>query len=238
MPQDGSGAEEVTVVKVLLVEDDVAMSDLVCDELSLHGFSVDQAVDGRCALEFLEIASYELLILDFLLPDIDGAEICSRYRRSGGVSPVLFLTGRTGIEHKILGYDSGADDYLTKPFDIRELLLRVKALLSRAGTKVVSNLEYASLKIDTQKREVHCGDRLLRLAPKEFDMLLHLIRHQGRVFTAAELGRSVWSGFEIPSDENVRVCLSRLRKSLASCGLDEVIVNSHGHGYMLVETHE
>lgn len=224
--------------KVLLVEDDVSMSDLVSDELTLNGFSVDQAHDGISALEYLSAGSYELLILDFLLPDIEGDEICSKYRRSGGDSPVLFLTGRHDIEHKTLGYNSGADDYLTKPFDMRELILRVRALLTRAGTKIDNILKCGTLTVDTLKREVYSGGRMIRLAPKEFDVLLHLIRHRGKVFTAAELGRSIWSGFEIPSDENVRVCLSRLRKSLTVHGLEDMIVNSHGHGYMISETVE
>ena len=188
---------------ILVIEDEDAISSFVAAYLWKDGFEVLATASGREALGFVKSMQPSLVILDLMLPDLDGMEVCRRIRETGDL-PILMLTARDDDLDKIAGLDAGADDYLTKPFNPRELVARVRAILRRRGGSERPHgegrtLEHGELVLDAGSRECHVGDVEIRLAPKEFDLLWELLDHRGLVLTRDQLLERVW-GYTFAGD--------------------------------------
>jgi DNA-binding response OmpR family regulator len=209
------------VRRILIVEDDRDIAELVALHLGDLPFEVELVVDGRSALERLERESYSLVILDLMLPEVDGLEVCKRIRAREDYTPILMLTAKATELDRVLGLEVGADDYLTKPFSVLELVARVKAILRRveAVGKETSpsddqRLEIGDLTIDPLRRRATVDDRTLELTAKEFDLLLHFARHPGHVFSRSQLLDRVWGYGHDGYEHTVNSHINRLRSKL------------------------
>ena len=217
---------------ILVIEDEDAISSFVAAYLRKDGFEVLATASGREALGFVKSMQPSLVILDLMLPDLDGMEVCRRIRETGDL-PILMLTARDDDLDKIAGLDAGADDYLTKPFNPRELVARVRAILRRRGGSERPHgegrtLEHGELVLDAGSRECHVGDVEIRLAPKEFDLHWELLDHRGLVLTRDQLLERVW-GYTFAGDtRTVDVHVRQLRKKLGDAS---PIVTVWGIGY-------
>jgi DNA-binding response OmpR family regulator len=203
---------------ILVVEDDPEIGDLVALHLGDQGWQVERAPNGRAALSRLGSSTWDLVILDLMLPDVDGLEVCKAIRGRRDYLPVLMLTARSTELDRVLGLELGADDYLTKPFSVRELVARVKALFRRvdalADPHPTDNdrpVEAFGLALDSQKRKVTVTGRPVQLTAKEFDLLHHFIRHPGQVFTRAQLLDRVWGYGHEGYEHTVNAHINRLR---------------------------
>jgi two-component system alkaline phosphatase synthesis response regulator PhoP/two-component system response regulator ResD len=222
------------VKTVLVVDDERNIVELVRLYLEKDGFAVVAASDGEQALALHARHEPDLVILDLMLPKIDGYVVCREIRRRGE-TPILMLTARSDDVDSIVGLELGADDYVTKPFNPRALVARVKAILRRVGSGVRLDrpLEVGSLRVDPRRREAHVGERRLALRPREFDLLAALARDPGVVLTRDVLLEDVW-GTDFPGEtRTIDVHVAELRKALAPDG--PVIETSRGYGYRLVE---
>lgn len=201
---------------IVLVEDDVNIADLVGLYLREAGFRVYQATDGEQGLDYVRTRRPKLVILDVGLPGgMDGLEVC-RQLRSGTDVPIIMLTARDGEIDRVLGLEMGADDYVTKPFSPRELVARVRAILRRAegSRREEPVIDVGGVEVDTARREVRCGDEVVALAAREFDLLEHLARHQGLALSRRQLLDSVWGTDWMGDDRTVDVHVRQLRKKL------------------------
>lgn len=217
--------------KILLVEDDPAICETVLDLLESEKHNVEVVGNGNDALQILEYNSFDLLILDWQLPGASGPQICAAVRAKKDGTPVLMLTSRSSISDKEQGFEAGADDYLPKPFDIRELRVRIKALLRRNKQDFVGNeLTYQHLTLNLDTRTVHSDGKEIELLPKEFSLLELFLRNPQKVFTAEQIVSAVWKSEEIGSQGALRQCLVRLRKKINKDDL--VFIHSiYGVGY-------
>lgn len=223
------------MAKVLIVEDDLAVANMVLDWLSKEhhiGEAVHTGLDG---LDRLKFYNFDLVILDWQLPGLSGLEVCTSYRRSGGKTPILMLTGQASIDHKEAGLDAGADDYLTKPFDIRELAARVRALLRRPSDVVAPLVSGNSLSLDYKDYSLVRNGTKTKLLPKEFALLEFLMRHPGRFFTPEQLLNHVWESDSEASTQALRACVKRLRQRIDVEGEPSLIQSSRGLGYKVDE---
>jgi len=217
----------------LLVEDEPDAAKMLAKGLREQTYAVDVAGDGFQALEKASVNTYDLLILDIMLPGIDGLEVCRRLRAAGLDVSILLLTARTAIGDRITGLDCGADDYLPKPFDFGELLARVRALLRRAsGTKEVV-LSVGDLSIDTRSRLVRRGATPVSLTAKEYALLEYLARQEGKVVTRSEISEHVWEEDYDPFSNLIEVYVQRLRRKLDLAGCAPVLHTRRGEGYVL-----
>jgi DNA-binding response OmpR family regulator len=221
--------------KLLLVEDDVDAADMVAEWLRLQNHVVDTVHSGTDAVAYLEGATkYDLVILDWDLPGLTGLQVCQRFREMGGTTPILMLTGRATVNSKEQGLDSGADDYLTKPFDMKELSARIRAILRRSGQMLLpSNLVVGDLQINPVSCLVTRSGEPIALSPKEYSLLEFFARHPNEVFNAEALLERVWSSDSEATPLTVRVCINRLRSKIDVEGKPSVIKNLHGLGYKL-----
>lgn len=219
---------------ILLVDDEPPILKLARMYLEREGFRVQEAKDGEAALQAVDTYRPALVVLDVMLPKIDGLEVCRRLRGANKDVAILMLTARDEDIDKILGLELGADDYLTKPFNPRELVARAKAILRRSGSGPrldAKTTQIAELKIDPARREVHVGSRLLDLRTQEFDLLLTLAEQPGRVFTREQLLRQAW-GFDFYGQtRTVDVHIAHLRRKLE--GATVKIETVTGVGYKL-----
>jgi len=215
---------------VLVVEDEASIASFVSIYLKNAGYAVRTAANGTAALAEAESAQPALIVLDLMLPDIDGVEVCKRIRQRSDV-PILMLTARDEDVDKIIGLEVGADDYLTKPFNPRELVARVKAILRRAQPDrrpESKQIRHGNLLVDAGRREAHVGETEIQLAPKEFDLLWELLDHRGLVLTRDQLLERVW-GYTFAGDtRTVDVHVRQLRRKL---GEASPIVTVWGVGY-------
>lgn len=223
------------MAKILVVEDDEEISGLIRDVLAVEHHTVECVVDGKEALERLRFYKYDMAIMDWNLPGLPGIEICSQYRTKGGTIPILILTGRTDVLEREAGLDSGADDYLTKPFHMRELSARVRALLRRSGQVSGNILTAGRVKLDPQTFRVHVDDVEVRLLPKEFALLEFLMRNKNQVFSVNGLLDHVWADGSESSVDALRQCLARLRKKIDKDGEESLITTVVGRGYTIKE---
>jgi DNA-binding response OmpR family regulator len=222
---------------ILIVEDERNLCDLIRDNLQEQGYHVLQAFDGPSALAMVKGAAPDLVILDIMLPGIDGLEVCRRLRQDS-IVPILMLTARAEEIDRVLGLELGADDYLTKPFSMRELKARVRALLRRVEMMQTTDLSanqvvtLAGLYLDPTTYEARLEDQTIDLTPKEFALLYLLVRHPGRVFSRAYLLDEIW-GYEAAAyDRTVDTHIYRLRQKLGTEGeIAQRIVAVRGIGY-------
>jgi two-component system response regulator MprA len=216
---------------VLVVDDDPHIRSVVSRGLRFEGYRADVAVDGREALQIARMQPPDLIVLDVMLPDMDGLEICRRLRH-GVEAPILMLTARDAVADRIAGLNSGADDYLIKPFDFDELLARVRALLRRVQPSTTEVLGYADLRLDTGAREAWRGKRRIELTTREYELLLLLLRHPRQVLTRDQFLDRVWGDVEVDSNA-IEVHIARLREKLEAAGEPRLIQTIRGAGYAL-----
>jgi two-component system OmpR family response regulator len=219
------------MMRILVVEDEARLATLLRKGLSEEGHGVDFAGGGQEALDWVAISEYDAIVLDVMLPDIDGFEICQRLRRAGVHTPVLLLTARDAIRDRVAGLDAGADDYLVKPFAFAELAARLRALYRRPAQTVSLVLEGGGLTLDPALRQVWRGTDEILLPNKEFRILEYMMRQPGRVLTRAMIAEHVWD-YDFPNLTNViDVHIRRLRKKLDDPYPGTLIQTVRGAGY-------
>jgi OmpR-family two-component system manganese-sensing response regulator len=222
------------MAKILLIEDDSSLSLQVAEALKTGGYLADIAETGADARVYFRITTYDLVIIDWELPDCTGPDICREVRAAGNDSvPILFLTARTDLKDKLHGFQSGADDYLTKPFHIPELMARVRALLRRPASIQPRQLNVRDIVLDLDKHEVSMGGKKIELYPKEFALLEFLLTHPNQLFSAEALRERIWATDSESSVETVRVTLMRLRQKISSDREKPLIVTLRNIGYRL-----
>jgi DNA-binding response OmpR family regulator len=224
-------------MRLLVVEDDIRLRDVVVRGLREAGYAVDSASDGEAALYQLSINDYDAIVLDLMIPRVDGIEVCKRLRASGSSVPILILTARDGVDERILGLDSGADDYLTKPFEFGELLARIRALLRRAPIVAAPTLHIADLVIDTAGHRVFRGGSEVELTSKEYALLEFLARNAGRVVSRGEIAEHVWDQRFDSFSNVIEVYVNRLRRKIDRLE-PHLIVTRRNEGYMLRDAAE
>ncbi len=228
---------------ILIIEDNEDLARLVALHLKDLSFEVDLAFDGTSGLETALSGSYDLIILDLMLPGTDGLDICRRLRAGPDYTPVLMLTAKSSELDRVLGLELGADDYVTKPFSIRELVARVKALFRRIDELKAPRipnekaiLKAAGLVIDTDKRSVLLNEAPVELTAKEFDLLVHFARHPGRVYTRSQLLDAVWGYGHDGYEHTVNSHINRLRSKIEkNPGEPRYVLTVWGVGYKFVE---
>ena len=223
-------------MRVLVVEDEIKMASLIRRGLRSEGLAADVAIKGEDALWMAASTSYDAIVLDVMLPGIDGFETCRRLRESGIWAPVLMLTARDAVDDRVAGLDGGADDYLTKPFSFAELLARVNALLRRREARLDPadhRLTVGDLEIDPLSRSVKRAGKKLDLKPREYLLLEYFARNEGRVITRTMLLEQVWDYHFDPGTNVIDVHVSRLRRKLDD-GFEKPMLHTvRGAGYML-----
>lgn len=222
----------------MLVEDEPSAAKMLAKGLREHSFAVDVAEDGEEALYQISIYDYDLVILDIMLPRKDGFEVCKEMRAAGSSVPVLMLTARDVVEDRIAGLDSGADDYLIKPFDFGELLARSRALLRRGDALRKETLTVADLEIETRSKRVKRGGREIQLTVKEYGLLEYFARNADRVLGRAEIAEHVWDeNFDVFSNL-IEVYVQRLRRKIDDGHDVKLFQTRRGEGYMLTSVDE
>ena len=203
---------------ILIVEDEHKIAAFIKKGLEIEHYSTEVVHDGNEALEKIEVNDYDLIILDVMLPGIDGFEVAKRVRKNKVMTPILMLTARDGVEDRVKGLDAGADDYLIKPFSFEELLARIRSLLRREKTIQRELLEIADLVLDPATHEVRRGNREIELTSKEYRLLDYMMRQEGRVCTRTMITEHIW-GYDFPSKSNIiDVYISRLRNKIDKDG--------------------
>ncbi len=220
-------------MRILLVEDEPDVSRMLAKGLREQSYAVDTADDGDVAIYQTQMNDYDLIILDVMLPGKNGFEVCSELRRADSPVPVLMLTARDDVQDRIAGLDSGADDYLIKPFDFHELLARVRALLRRGHTLVPEVIEVADLKINTQAHEVWRAATAVELTAKEYALLEFMARRSGQVVSRSEIASHVWDENFDPFSNLIEVYIQRLRRKIDDGREPKLIRTLRGEGYKL-----
>jgi two-component system, OmpR family, response regulator MprA len=223
---------ETNTGRVLVVEDDVEIADVLRRTLRQEGHEVRSAGDGVSALEAAEDFVPDLVILDLGLPKLDGVEVCKRLRSTSDVS-ILILTARTQTDDRVVGLDAGADDYLVKPFERKELLARMRALMRRRPPRGVASLTVGDLRLNPDTREVYRGDRPIELTNREFELLEYLARNQKLVVSRERLLEDVWGYDPFEQTNTIDVFISNLRRKLESAGEPRLLHTKRGAGYVL-----
>lgn len=224
-------------MKLLIVEDDPKTAQAVANGLKAAGFMVDVARTGHEGQDAISGRTYDAVVLDWMLPGRDGIELLRALRARGGKTPVVLLTARDALEDRVLGLESGADDYLVKPFAFAELLARIKALLRRAGDSEPLRKRVADLVIDLETREARRGSESIALTPREFELLAYLVRHKGLTVTRAMLAREVWREPQraTPIDNVIDVHVAHLRRKVDGAHHAKLIHTVRGVGFVLRE---
>jgi DNA-binding response OmpR family regulator len=220
-------------MRILVVEDEPAAANVLAKGLREHAYAVDIAPDGRAALEQIAETDYDLVILDVLLPRINGLDLCRRLRSDDAAVPVLMLTARGGLDDRVEGLDAGADDYLSKPYHFPELLARVRALLRRGPALENAELSVDDLVVDTRARSVTRGGTAVQLTTKEYALLEYLIRRRTQVVTRGDIAEHVWDDSFDPMSNLIEVYIQRLRRKIDDGRTVKLIQTRRGAGYTL-----
>ena len=220
-------------MRILVVEDEPVAAAVLARGLREHSYAVDVAADGASALERVAANDYDLIILDVLLPGVNGLDVCSRLRAERIAVPVLMLTARGGPDQRVEGLDAGADDYLAKPYHFPELLARVRALLRRGPALASSVLTLQDLTVDTRARRVERSGRVMHLTTKEYALLEYLLRRQGDVVGRADIAEHVWDDSYDPMSNLIDVYIQRLRRKIDDGQAVKLIHTRRGAGYSL-----
>lgn len=209
------------MAKILIVDDDPELISVVTTFLKKQDFLVESAADGVSALDLLAVSQYDLIILDLLLPDIPGLDICKKLRASGNATPIIMLTGRAAIDDKEAGFNTGADDYLTKPFSLKELLVRMRAVLRRPASLISNVLRCGNIELNTDNRTLTKNGKEIILSPTEISLLELLMKHPQQFFSTDVLLARVWPSDKESTDEAVRASIKRLRRKIDDAEADE-----------------
>jgi two-component system copper resistance phosphate regulon response regulator CusR len=225
-------------MRILLVEDDQRITRFVSQALREQSYAVDVTADGEDALYKAAVNDYDAVVLDVMIPGRNGFELCRELRANGSNVPVIMLTARDAVRDRVAGLDSGADDYLTKPFEVAELLARLRALLRRGHVMHTALINAADLCIDTRAHAVTRGGRKIELTAKEYALLEYLARERGRVLTRAEIAEHVWDENFDPFSNLIDVNINRLRRKIDDGFGAPLIHTRRGEGYMLAAPDE
>jgi DNA-binding response OmpR family regulator len=221
-------------MKILLVEDDSRLAETLAEALADQLYVVDTALEAESALEYIKAGDYDLLLLDVMLPELDGISFCDLLRAQGYQMPILMVTARDTVSDKISALDAGADDYIVKPVDLGELFARIRALLRRGSTPLPPVLEWGSLRLDPSAYEVSYAHTPLHLTPKEYCLLELLLRHGPRLISRRAIIQHIWPTEETVEEDTVKVHLRSLRQKLKAAGAPENLIETvHSMGYRL-----
>ncbi|MBQ9879504.1 MAG: response regulator transcription factor [Clostridia bacterium] len=218
-------------MNILIAEDEVSLANAIKRILEQQGYFVDEVNDGLSAIDYAKTVGYDLLILDVMMPKLDGFEVVRILRKDGVNTPILMLTAKTTVRDKVTGLNSGADDYMTKPFDPEELLARVGALTRRTGEVIVDSVKFADLSLDTASAELTCGGETVQLSRKEFEIMRIFMSNPKMTVTKDRLLDSVWGSDSDATDNNVEVYISFIRKKLKYLNSRVSIKNIQKIGY-------
>jgi DNA-binding response OmpR family regulator len=220
-------------MRILLVEDEPEAACLLAKGLREQAYAVDVAEDGRSAVFRAQTTNYDAVLLDVMLPHLDGLGVCRELRRAGSAVPILMVTARTMVQSRVDGLDSGADDYLTKPFDFNELLARLRALIRRGiRAPLLDCLQVGTLILDTRSREVVKAGQKILLTTREYALLEFFARHPHQVLGRAEIAEHVWDDSYDAFSNVIDVYVQRLRRKLDEDGHESVIITRRGQGYI------
>ena len=221
-------------MRILLVEDDETLAAIVTDFLHKQHYAVDVAIDGELGWNFLATYTYDLILLDVMLPKLDGMSLCRKIRNAGQQIPILLLTAKQTSDDKVMGLDVGADDYLVKPFDLRELAARIRAVLRRSGSALAPLLTWGELHFDPSSCRVTYAGQSLNLSNKEYSLLELFLRNSRRVLNRSMILNHLWTGADLPGEDTVKAHIKGLRRKLRSVGAaEDLIENIYGLGYRL-----
>jgi DNA-binding response OmpR family regulator len=221
-------------MRILLVEDNLRLAEALAEALTDQLYVVDVVRDGESAWGQVQAIAYDAILLDVMLPKLDGISLCQRLRDRGYQLPILMLTARDTSSDKVSGLDAGADDYVVKPFDLPELLARIRALLRRGSPQSTPVLTWGSLRFDPSTYEVVYENRTLNLTPKEYSLLELLLRNGRRVLSRSMIVDSLWSSENPPEEETVKAHIKSLRQKLRTVAAPEDLIETvHGLGYRL-----
>lgn len=221
------------MAKILLIDDDTELCVVVRNWLERDNHLIEIANCGKDGLDLLRTYPYDIIVLDWGLPDVAGIDVLDQYRKSGGNTPIIFVTGRAAMSDKESGLDTGADDYLTKPFDVKELAARIRAILRRPSSQIEPVFTINKITVDRSRHRVTKSGAVIKLFRREYALLDFLLRNPEVVFTADELLDRVWDSEAGVSKETVRTAVARLRKQLDTDGEPSIIENIRGYGYKL-----
>ena len=222
-------------MRILLVEDEPEAARLLAKGLREQAYAVDVAADGRAAVFRAQTTDYDAVILDLILPKLDGLGVCRELRSAGSSVPILMLTARDAVQSRIAGLDSGADDYLTKPFDFNELLARLRAVIRRGvRPPVPDKLRAGPIELDTRSKDVTKGGQRVRLTTREYSLLEYFMRHPHQVVGRAEIAEHVWDESYDPFSNVIDVYVQRLRRKIDETDTDSLIRTRRGEGYAFV----
>ncbi|MEG4114815.1 MULTISPECIES: response regulator [unclassified Microcoleus] len=222
-------------MKILLVEDDTVTVSLLTQALNSHNYNVNAAADGETALHLVQAYDYDLIVLDVLIPKLDGISLCRKLRSSGCQMPILLLTALDSSNDRVQGLEAGADDYVVKPFNLEELIARIRALLRRGKATLSStNLRWEKLQVNPDTTEVTYAEKVLHLTPKEYNLLELFLRNPRRIFSRSAILDRIWSAGEFPQEEAVTAHIKGLRQKLKAAGMTVDLVETvYGLGYRL-----
>jgi DNA-binding response OmpR family regulator len=224
------------MTRILLVEDDESLAMGLEDDLKLEGYQVQVAQDGETASQLALAEAFDLIVLDVMLPRKDGFEVCRELRRAGQRMPIIMLTAKTQDSDKVLGLELGADDYVTKPFNPRELRARIKAVLRRSGSELPELYSFGKVEVDFSRHEVRCVGKPVPLTHMEFKLLATLIRRRGRVLSRDQLLTDVWGLDSLVTDRAVDTHIANLRKKVEPRpSHPRYLITVHGTGYRFDE---
>ena len=221
------------MAKLLLVDDDDQLQSSLKQLLELEGYQVESALTGEDGLQLAQNFFFDLIILDWSMPGISGLEVCRQYRDGGGTALVLFLTGKSDVERKAQGLDSGADDYLIKPFSALELLARVRSLLRRPQALLVNNPSVDGFELDVKMRQLRHGQKQVSFSQIETRILELLLASPGRIFSSKDLFKLAWTSESDSSEQTVRVHIKAIRNKLAAANLPDIIQSNKGGGWFI-----
>ena len=222
-------------MKILLAEDEVDLNNVVTRYLKKNGYSVDSVLDGEEALDYLEYSEYDLVILDIMMPKVDGFEVIKKLRDKGNHTSVLMLTARDSADDKVKGLDLGADDYIVKPFDFNELLARIRAVVRRKHGNSSNKLVIGDLILDTSEKSVTRAGKQIELTGKEYEVLEYLMQSKNRILSRDQIKEHVWD-FDYEGDSNIiDVLIKNIRKKIDIEAGKQIIYTKRGLGYVIKE---
>ncbi|MGC1308697.1 MAG: response regulator transcription factor [Phormidesmis sp.] len=221
-------------MRLLVVEDDERIADALAESLTDQNYAIDVVYDGQAGWDYAEASPYDLILLDVMLPEIDGVTLCRRLRKAGLQVPILLLTAKDTVSDRVIGLDAGADDYLIKPFELEELFARIRALLRRNDTTSPPILAWQQLRLDPSICSVYYDQQPVDLSPKEYSLLEFFLRHPQRVFSRAQILEHVWSFESLPDEATVKAHIRGLRQKLVAAGAPKHLIETvYGLGYRL-----
>ena len=222
-------------MKILLAEDEVDLNNVVTRYLKKNGYSVDSVLDGEEALDYLEYSEYDLVILDIMMPKVDGFEVIKKLRDKGNHTSVLMLTARDSADDKVKGLDLGADDYIVKPFDFNELMARIRAVVRRKYGNSSNKLVIGDLILDTSEKSVTRAGKQIELTGKEYEVLEYLMQSKNRILSREQIKEHVWD-FDYEGDSNIiDVLIKNIRKKIDIEAGKQIIYTKRGLGYVIKE---